>query len=457
MAVYGASKHAIEGYSQSLDHEVREYGIRSLLVEPAYTNTGFEANARSPTPPCRPTPDGGRLRRPDGGGDQDRRRPRRRRQSRSSRQPPTPKPKLRYAAGPMAGRSRMLRRFVPAGIFDKQIRKITGCPADVAPGPSTCARGAFSSDLTRSITMGISTEAQQFAQFLESVRAKASTPGLDLAVVRDIVDTHASASTEPEGVAYADVDADGVPALWVIPEGADPDKALLHFHFGGSVAASISSDRKAAGHIAKAAGAPLARRGLPPGPRHPHPAADRRRRDRLPLAARAGLRAAEHRQHRPLHRRHPRGRAAAAPARQGRGSPRGRSSASRRGPTSPSSNPKVDENEELDKMLSRNILEQFRASLAAGPRRGLHRPRHQHRERRPDRPAAHGPPLRRVRGALQAKAPASAADSPTSRSLSEVRPLPEGQHSFILGAGRVPEVDRAIEQMGRWLFRHLGS
>ncbi|MER5698013.1 hypothetical protein ACWDBO_17445 [Streptomyces mirabilis] len=103
--------------------------------------------------------------------------------------------------------------------------------------------------------MGISTEAQQFAQFLESVRAKASTPGLDLAVVRDIVDTHASASTEPEGVTYADVDADGVPALWAVPEGADPNKALLHFHFGGSVAASITSDRKAAGHIAKAAGA----------------------------------------------------------------------------------------------------------------------------------------------------------------------------------------------------------
>ncbi len=45
MAVYGASKHAIEGYSQSLDHEVREYGVRSLLVQPAYTRTGFEANS----------------------------------------------------------------------------------------------------------------------------------------------------------------------------------------------------------------------------------------------------------------------------------------------------------------------------------------------------------------------------------------------------------------------------
>ena len=55
MAVYGASKHAIEGYSQSLDHEVRQYGIRSLLVEPAYTRTGFEAKRSSPTRRCRCT------------------------------------------------------------------------------------------------------------------------------------------------------------------------------------------------------------------------------------------------------------------------------------------------------------------------------------------------------------------------------------------------------------------
>ncbi|MGW7284999.1 alpha/beta hydrolase [Streptomyces sp. NPDC054847] len=40
---------------------------------------------------------------------------------------------------------------------------------------------------------------------------------------------------------------------------------------------------------------------------------------------------------------------------------------------------------------------------------------------------------------------------------SEVHPMPEGQHSFILGAGRVPEVDQAIQRMGRWLRRHLGT
>jgi len=40
---------------------------------------------------------------------------------------------------------------------------------------------------------------------------------------------------------------------------------------------------------------------------------------------------------------------------------------------------------------------------------------------------------------------------------SEVHPPPEGEHSFILAAGRVPEVDQAIERMGRWLRRHLGA
>ena len=35
--------------------------------------------------------------------------------------------------------------------------------------------------------------------------------------------------------------------------------------------------------------------------------------------------------------------------------------------------------------------------------------------------------------------------------------MPEGQHSFILAAGRVPEVDHAIQQMGHWLRQHLGA
>jgi steroid delta-isomerase-like uncharacterized protein len=33
--------------------------------------------------------------------------------------------------------------------------------------------------------------------------------------------------------------------------------------------------------------------------------------------------------------------------------------------------------------------------------------------------------------------------------------VPAGQHNFILGAGRVPEVDEAVEKMGRWLRSKL--
>jgi hypothetical protein len=47
-ALYAASKHAIEGYSESLDHELRTWGIRVSVIEPAYTRTQFEANLLEP-------------------------------------------------------------------------------------------------------------------------------------------------------------------------------------------------------------------------------------------------------------------------------------------------------------------------------------------------------------------------------------------------------------------------
>jgi len=45
MGLYAASKHAVEGLSESLDHEVRQFGIRVTLVEPAYTRTSLDANS----------------------------------------------------------------------------------------------------------------------------------------------------------------------------------------------------------------------------------------------------------------------------------------------------------------------------------------------------------------------------------------------------------------------------
>jgi len=47
-ALYAATKHAIEGYSESLDHELRTRGIRVSVIEPAYTKTQFDANFVEP-------------------------------------------------------------------------------------------------------------------------------------------------------------------------------------------------------------------------------------------------------------------------------------------------------------------------------------------------------------------------------------------------------------------------
>lgn len=44
-AHYAGTKHALEGYSESLDHEVRGFGIRVLLIEPGVTRSSFESSA----------------------------------------------------------------------------------------------------------------------------------------------------------------------------------------------------------------------------------------------------------------------------------------------------------------------------------------------------------------------------------------------------------------------------
>ena len=46
MALYTATKHAIEGYAESLDHELRNMGIRVSVIEPAFMKTAIDANSR---------------------------------------------------------------------------------------------------------------------------------------------------------------------------------------------------------------------------------------------------------------------------------------------------------------------------------------------------------------------------------------------------------------------------
>ncbi|MFD3497128.1 oxidoreductase [Streptomyces sp. NPDC058676] len=124
MAAYAASKHAVEGYSESLDHEVREYGVRVLLVQPAGTNTAFEANAVAPDVPMefyaerRRVADQVAVSFNDDGDSPDV-------VAKAIVTAATDsKAKLRYAAGPNARRISTARRLLPARAFDQQIRKI---------------------------------------------------------------------------------------------------------------------------------------------------------------------------------------------------------------------------------------------------------------------------------------------------------------------------------------------
>lgn len=45
MGLYAASKHAVEGLTETLDHETRQFGVRVTLVEPSFTRTNLDVNA----------------------------------------------------------------------------------------------------------------------------------------------------------------------------------------------------------------------------------------------------------------------------------------------------------------------------------------------------------------------------------------------------------------------------
>ncbi|MBB5666140.1 NAD(P)-dependent dehydrogenase (short-subunit alcohol dehydrogenase family) [Rhizobium leguminosarum] len=51
MGLYASSKHALEGLSESLDHEIREFNVRVVLIEPTFTNTKLDVNAAQTAAP----------------------------------------------------------------------------------------------------------------------------------------------------------------------------------------------------------------------------------------------------------------------------------------------------------------------------------------------------------------------------------------------------------------------
>lgn len=122
-AHYGATKHAVEGYSESLDHEMRAFNVRVSLIEPAFTKSSFDQSALKPD---RMIQQYAAARASVDKLIQD---------AMVIGDPPeivadavliaatSDRPKRRYTAGKAARQTSFARRFVPSNIFDKALRK----------------------------------------------------------------------------------------------------------------------------------------------------------------------------------------------------------------------------------------------------------------------------------------------------------------------------------------------
>jgi len=136
-ALYAATKHAVEGYSESLDHELRTRGIRVSVIEPAYTKTQFDANFLAPDSKLDEYREVRALL------------DKVLKEVMATADEPTvvadvvleaaiaDRPRVRYVAGGLANRLRLLRRFAPAGLLDAGIRKDLRLDAPMASLPRT--------------------------------------------------------------------------------------------------------------------------------------------------------------------------------------------------------------------------------------------------------------------------------------------------------------------------------
>ena len=120
--MYAASKHALEGYTETLDHEIRRFGVRAMLIEPAYTKTKITGHSKS----ARVALEVYAVERKHMAelaereverGDDPRIVAEAVWNALSAKSP-----RLRYPVGKGVALSR-LRRFVPAGMFDRSLRK----------------------------------------------------------------------------------------------------------------------------------------------------------------------------------------------------------------------------------------------------------------------------------------------------------------------------------------------
>ena len=126
MGIYAATKHAIEGYSESLDHEVRKFGIRVSVIEPGFTRTNLNQNSHLVNQPLA-----------DYSTERSRTLAAVASNIAAGAEPATVasvvvtalasrNPRLRYPGGREARLLTLLQKFAPQGLLDKGIRKQFG-------------------------------------------------------------------------------------------------------------------------------------------------------------------------------------------------------------------------------------------------------------------------------------------------------------------------------------------
>lgn len=118
-------------------------------------------------------------------------------------------------------------------------------------------------------------------------------------------------------------------------------------------------------------------------------------------------------------------------------------------------NATLTDNADRDKLLSRPLLEFFRSAWLDGTGVDWHDPR----VNLLAADLAGLPPIAVYYGTdelLAGEAAQLARRAQTAGNDVLLRAVSAGQHSFIIGAGRVPEVDDAIAEIGAWLRTALG-
>ena len=122
-AFYVASKHALEGYSEVLNLEVRPFGISVTLIEPGFIRSAFIDHREEAKTPL----DAYRTKR-------NRVSPLMRERTENASQPDVvahvvlksimaPNPAARYTVGFGAGVLKATRSFLPSSLFDRMLRK----------------------------------------------------------------------------------------------------------------------------------------------------------------------------------------------------------------------------------------------------------------------------------------------------------------------------------------------